>query len=65
MTISNQEKVTTNDGLAEAYKCVDGTWRVAAFPYDDKDRNLTYEQAMNLLPIRHKQALDIVQAGEE
>ena len=53
------EKIITNDELAEAYECTDGSWRVSAWPFSDKDRNLTKDEALELLPIRHSESVKL------
>lgn len=48
----------TPDELVSVYQCSDGTWRVAWYPYSDKERNLTREQAFAIAEEKHKEAMD-------
>ena len=60
---TSENRFTTKDALVEVYQCPDGTWRVAYYPYSDKDRNLTRKEAFLLAEQRHKEALEIMAKG--
>ena len=53
----------TEDDLVEVYRVGDGSWRVSHYPFSDKDRKLTLEQAFALAEQRHAEAVAIKDAG--
>jgi hypothetical protein len=55
-------RFTSNDDLVEVYQVSDGSWRVAYYPFADKDRNLSKKQAFAIAKKRHKEAVDLLHA---
>jgi hypothetical protein len=55
--IKNGNEYVTKDELVSVYQCNDGSWRVAWYPFSDKERNLTKEQAFEIAEERYKEAL--------
>ena len=61
-TISKDgKKYTSKDDLVEAYECADGSWRVAYYPFADKDRNLTKGKALSLAVTRYSELINPIQ----
>ena len=50
----------SDDELVCVYQCRDGSWRVAYYPFADKDRNIkTREEAFRIAEKRHAEALEL------
>lgn len=60
---TNSRQWVSADELVSVYECTDGTWRVAYFPYADKDRGLTKEQAFALAEVRWQEAVQTYAAS--
>ena len=56
---TKENTFTSDDELVEIYQVSDGSWRVAYYPYADKDRNLTLDEAYEMAKVRHKEASSI------
>jgi hypothetical protein len=54
--IEKNGEYVTPDELVSVYQCTDGSWRVAWYPYYDKERNLTKAQAFAIAEEKHKEA---------
>ena len=60
----NGNEYLSPDELVSVYECTDGTWRVQWFPYSDKERNLTREQAFTIAEKKHKEAVEALKRFE-
>lgn len=63
--ITGESRMIPENELIEMYQCSDGTWRLSYFPFADKDRNLTKEEALNLYPVRLAEAIDCYEHYEK
>lgn len=52
-------KLITEDELVEVYRCDDGSWRIAYYPFSDKDRMVNKGDVLDIAEQRYKEAREL------